>query len=393
MYLNLPCSPYNGNMPVSKEDFLLDRDVCFLNHGSFGATPIPVFEEYQRWQRELERQPVEFLGRRHNELMRSSRAALAGYLHTEADNLVYTQNVTIAINIVARSLSLGPGDEVLASDHEYGACDRTWRFLSRECGFRYVNEPVSVPLTTRERLVEELWQGATPSTRAIFLSHIISPTAIRFPVEEICQRAREAGILTVIDGAHAPGQIELDLPALGADFYGGNLHKWLCAPKGAGFLYARPEVQRLLKPLVVSWGYESEKPSGSQFVDYHEWWGTRDIAAFLSVPAAIRFQQSHDWVSVRADCHQLLREILSDTERITGLRSFYPDDSWYVQAATALLPNNTDIVELKSRLYDEYKVEVPLVDWNGHKLMRVSVQGYNTSRDAERLHEALIHLL
>jgi isopenicillin-N epimerase len=374
-------------------EFLLDPRVCFLNHGSFGATPRLVFDEYQRWQRELERQPVEFLGRRHNELMRASRAALAACFHTDADNLVYTQNVTVAINIVARSLSLGAGDEVLASDHEYGACDRTWRFLSSERGFRYVNQPVSMPLTTREQLIDELWQGVTPRTRVIFLSHITSPTAIRFPVEEICARARAAGILTVIDGAHAPGQIELDLPALGADFYGGNLHKWLCAPKGAGFLYARPEVQHLLKPLVVSWGYESEAPSGSQFVDYFEWWGTRDIAAFLSVPAAIEFQRSHDWGQVRADCHGLLREILHDTEQLTGMRSFYYDDSWYVQAATAALPVDADIVRLKPRLYDEYLVEVPLIDWNGHKLMRVSVQGYNSAADAQRLHDALKNLL
>ena len=355
--------------------FLLDPRVCFLNHGSFGATPRPVFEEYQRWQRELERQPVEFLGRRHNELMRSSRSALAAYFHTDADDLVYTQNVTISINIVARSLALGPGDDVLASDHEYGACDRTWRFLSNECGFRYVNQPISLPLNSRERLVEEFWQGVSPRTRVIFLSHITSPTAIRFPVEEICRRARAAGIMTVIDGAHGPGQIELDLPNLGADFYGGNLHKWLCAPKGAGFLYARPEVQHLLKPLVVSWGYESETPSGSQFVDYYEWWGTRDIAVFLSVPAAIDFQHSHRWEDVREDCHKLLREILHDTEQLTGVRSFYPDDSWYVQAATAPLPARTDVVALKSRLYDEYAVEVPLIEWNGHKLMRVSIQG------------------
>ena len=211
-------------MPLSKEDFLLDPDVVFLNHGSFGATPRPVFEEYQRWQRELERQPVEFLGRRHDGLMQASRAALAAYFHTEANNLVYTQNVTISINIVARSLALGPGDEVLASNHEYGACDRTWRFLSGEYGFRYVHQPIAVPLLTRERLIEEFWDGVTPRTRVIFLSHFTSPTAIRFPVEEICQRARAAGILTVIDGAHGPGQIELDLPGIGADFYGGNLH-------------------------------------------------------------------------------------------------------------------------------------------------------------------------
>jgi isopenicillin-N epimerase len=173
-------------------EFLLDPRVCFLNHGSFGATPEPVFREYQRWQRELELQPVEFLGRRHNDLMHASRAALATYFRTEPDNLVYTQNITIAVNIVAHSLQLGPEDEVLASDHEYGACDRTWSFLSKERGFRYINRPIRVPLESREQLVEYFWCGVTPRTRLIFLSHITSPTAILLPVEEICRRARAA---------------------------------------------------------------------------------------------------------------------------------------------------------------------------------------------------------
>jgi len=384
---------YNYCMLNLESEFLLDPNVCFLNHGSFGATPEPVFREYQRWQRELERQPVEFLGRRYNELMRSSRASLASYLGTEADNLVYTQNVTISVNIVAHSLNLGPGDEVLASDHEYGACDRTWRYLSKEREFTYTNRPIAVPLSSADQLVEDFWRGVTPRTRLIFLSHITSPTAIIFPVGEICRRAREAGIMTMIDGAHAPGQIALDLPRLGADFYGGNLHKWLCAPKGAGFLYARPEAQHLLKPLVVSWGYESEAPSGSTFVDYFEWWGTRDIAAFLSVPAAIDFQAAYDWETVRAACHELLGKLLNNITGLTGLVPFYSNETWYAQVATAPLPVKSDIVELKSRLYDEYRVEVPLMDWNGRKLMRISIQAYNTPQDAELLLEALSHLL
>jgi isopenicillin-N epimerase len=384
---------YNDRMFSLKKSFLLDRDVVFLNHGSFGAVPKPVFRAYQRWQRELERQPVEFLGRRHNDLMRSARAALAEYFHAGADDLVYTQNVTIALNIAARSLNLGPNDEVLTTNHEYGALDRMWRFLAKEHGFKIVRQPVRVPLNSVDEMVKEFFRGVTARTRVIFLSHITSPTAIIFPVREIVRRARQAGILTIIDGAHAPGQIPLDLPSLGADFYGGNLHKWLCAPKGAGFLYARPEVQHLLKPLVVSWGYESETPGNSTFIDHHEWWGTRDVAAFLSVPDAIDFQQSHDWDRVRAACHDLLAETLSGIVEITGLPAFYPDDSWYAQMAAAPLPPETDIVEWKARLYGEYRIEVPLIEWNGRKLIRISIQGYNTRRDAHRLLGALKHTL
>jgi len=376
-----------------KQAFLLDPDVVFLNHGSFGATPRPVFEAYQRWQRELERQPVEFLGRRHDALMRSARTILAEYLGAQPDNVVYTQNVTISVNIVARSLALGNGDEVLASDHEYGACDRTWHFLARERGFSYINWPVAMPPASTQSLVDGFWRGVTPRTRLIFLSHITSPSALILPVAEICRRARAVGILTLIDGAHAPGQIPLDLLRLGADFYGGNLHKWVCAPKGAGFLYARPEVQSLLKPLVVSWGYESEQPSGSTFIDYHEWWGTRDIASFLAVEDAIRFQAANDWPRIRAECHALLKTALQGVQDITGMPALYPDDTWYAQMGAASLPSGTDIETLKSRLYAEHHIEVPLVDWKGRKLIRISVQGYNEPGDIDRLLQALPHVL
>lgn len=367
--------------------FLLDPSVIFLNHGSFGATPRAVFRALQRWEREMERQPVEFLGRRATNLMAGARARLADFLGTAADNLVYTQNVTISMNIVARSLELGAGDEVLSSDHEYGAMDRTWRFLSRERGFCYINQNIS--LKSRVDFVESFWQGVTPRTRVIFLSHITSPTAVIFPVEEIVQRARAAGILTIIDGAHAPGQLALDLDNLGADFYGGNLHKWLCAPKGAGFLCARPDVQHLLKPLVVSWGYEAEVPGPSQFVDHHEWWGTRDLAAFLSVPDAIEFQISHDWDKVRTACHELVREAESRIYALTGLPSQYPDHSWYGQFAAVPLPESTDIQKLKTWLFDSHRIEIPIIDWQGRKFVRVSIQGYNTHREVDLLVTAL----
>ena len=379
-----------------KKHFMIDPRVIFLNHGSFGATPKPVFREYQRWQRELEKQPVEFLSstRSFTKLMADSRAALGRYLGTHPDNLVYTQNVTISLNIVARSLELGPSDEVLSTDHEYGAIDRTWRFLSRERGFRYINQCISTPIKSEKSLIDDFWQGVTSHTRVIAISHITSPTAIIFPINEIIRRARAAGILTIIDGAHGPGQIPLHLDSLGADFYGGNLHKWLCAPKGAGFLYARPEVQHLLKPLVVSWGYESETPSNSKFIDEQEWWGTRDVAAFLSVPAAIEFQEKHNWNEVRKECHELAQDAQNRICELTGLEPLHPQvDSWFGQMITAPLPIDTDIVTLKTKLYDQYFIEVPLVDWNGNKLIRVSVQGYNTRRDIDKLCHALSLLL
>ena len=375
-----------------KRHFLLDPSVTFLNHGSFGATPKPVFTEYQRWQRELESQPVEFLGRRHDGLMRRSREVLADYLGTHAENLAYTQNVTISMNIVARSLNLGEGDEVLSTNHEYGAMDRMWRFLSKEKGFTYINQPVD--LTSPDAFVESFWHGVTPRTRVIFLSHITSPTATIFPVEKVIQRARAKNILTIVDGAHFPGQLSLNLNALGADFYGGNLHKWLCAPKGAGFLYASPEAQKLLKPLVVSWGYEPEVPGDSAFVDLNQWWGTRDVAAFLTVPTAIQFQQDHDWERVRGACHQLAMETWERIHRLTKTNPLHPDpEPWFAQLTIATLPADTDVVALKANLYDQFKIEIPVLDWQGNKLIRLSVQGYNSRRDMDKLLDALGKLL
>jgi isopenicillin-N epimerase len=209
-----------------RDEFLLRPEVVFLNHGSFGACPRPVFEEYGRWQRELEAQPVEFLGRRFPALMREAREKLAAYVGAQTDDLVFVPNATTGLNVVARSLPIEPGDEVLATNHEYGALDRTWRFVCGKRSAAYINQPVPLPLESPEQVVEAVWSGVTSRTRVLFLSHIPSPTALIFPVQELVRRARETGLWTVIDGAHAPGQIQLDLSVLEADFYAGNCHKW-----------------------------------------------------------------------------------------------------------------------------------------------------------------------
>jgi isopenicillin-N epimerase len=375
-----------------KELFLLQPGITFLNHGSYGACPKPVFEVYQEWQRELEAQPVEFLSRKAPELLRAARSKLADYLHTETDNLVFVTNATTGINIVARSLKLGAGDEILGTDQEYGAIDRTWRFLCNKSGARYVNLPIPLPIESQEAFIERFWAGVTPRTRVISLSHITSATALIFPIKEICRRAREAGILTVIDGAHAPGQIELDLEDLGADFYAGNCHKWLCAPKGAAFLYARPEAQQLVEPFVVSWGWESEMPGPSPFVDWLEWQGTRDVAPWLAVPAAIEFQKQHNWEEVRKNCHQLLIAAGQEIGALTGLPSIYASDEWFAQMAT--IPwLNCDSVLLKQQLWEDYKIELPVINWHNQLFLRVSFQGYNTRQDLDYLLAALKQLL
>lgn len=347
-----------------KNLFLLDPDVVFLNHGSFGACPRPVFEEYQRLQRELERQPVEFLAleRRFGPLLEEARLALAAYLGADPANLAFATNTSAALNSVIRSLALGPGDEVLLGDAEYGGLLILWEHIARRTGARLVHRPF-----------DALEPG--PRTRVVFCSHVEWTTGRVNELAPVVAAARAAGALTIVDGAHAPGQIELDLEAIGADVYAGNAHKWLCAPKGSAFLYARPGVQELIEPAVLSWDWLE----GATFPERQRWQGTRDPAAFLAVPAAIRFQAGHDWPAVRARCHELLAgldlglEPLTDTyAQMRGFRLEHPDPP-----------------ELKRRLYDEHRIEVPVIETPQGWVLRVSVQGYNDRSDLDALCGAL----
>lgn len=376
-----------------RDRFLLRPDVIFLNHGSFGACPRPVFEAYRRWQEELERQPVEFLGRRFRALLRDAREALANAVGAGPDELVYVPNATTALNIAARSLPLGPGDEVLSTDHEYGAMRRLWSMVCAERGAQYVEAPVDIPVRSAEEIAEQIWARVTPRTRVLFASHITSPTALILPLESLIRRAREQGITTVIDGAHAVGQIPVDLGRLGADVYAANCHKWLCAPKGSGFLYVRRDLQPLIRPLIISWGAEAEDAGPSAFLNELEWQGTRDIAAYLAVPEAITFQRRNGWDGVRAAAHALAGDARRRIGAVTGLPPLSPDGAaWYAQMVSLPLPVR-DPPAAQRRLLQAHGIEVPVIPWQGRALLRVSVQAYNTAADVDALVRALPEVL
>jgi isopenicillin-N epimerase len=353
-----------------KELFLLDPDVVFLNHGSFGATPRPVFDDYQRWQRELERRPVEFLAleRRLSALLDVPRTRLAAHLRVPAEDLALATNATSAMNAVARSLPLGTGDEVLTTPDEYPAMRLLWDYVSRRTGATIV-----------EREWDDLEAGAR--TKAVFVSHVEWSTGRVNDVASVCARARAAGALSIVDGAHAPGQLDLDLVALGADVYAGNCHKWLCAPKGSGFLYARPEVQELIDPLVISWDWGAA--GGNPFHQRHRWQGTRDPSALLAIPAALDFQAEHDWPRVREQCHELLASADLGLEPLTGE---------FVQMRGYRVPTH-DPRELQRRLLDEHRVEVPVIETRLGPVLRVSVQAYNDAADLDALGVALARTL
>ena len=357
--------PCESTSLALRDEFLLDPDVVYLTHGTYGACPRPVLDDYQRWQRELERDPIAFLTRGLDGVLGKVRAELAEYLGAHGEDIVFVPNATTGVNTVARSLGLRPGDEVLMTDEEYGAVELTWEAV----GATLVRAPL-----------ESLWEHASERTRVLSISHVASPTGRVLPVADLCARARELGLLSVVDGAHAPGHLPVDLADIGADAYSGNCHKWLCAPKGAGFLWVRPELQERIDPLVVSWGW---KESG--FAQRHDWQGTRDPAAWLAIPAAIEFQRGWAWDEVRLRCHALV-------ERFAAESGLVPAALEFGQMLAVELPP-CDPAEVQRRLYDEHRIEVPCFEHAGRPLLRVSVQGYNDEHDLEALRVALAEVL
>lgn len=346
--------------------FLLDPEVAYFNHGSYGACPVEVFAEYQRLQLVLEREPTEFLTRRFQDAMRVAREALAAFVGARADDLVFTPNATSALNSVIRSLRIRPEEEILTTKHEYGAILRT-------LGFIRANVVQVEP--------EELIAHIGIRTRAIVVSQITSPTALVLPVEEMCEAARKAGVLSIVDGAHVPGHIPLDLEAVGADVYAGNCHKWLCAPKGSGFLWARPEHQDWIEPLVVSWGYHED----ADFGERHGWQGTRDPAAYLAVPKAIDVHRTFD-----LDAAEDLADVAERRLSSLGLK---PLRGARAPLMRALPVRTADPQLLWRRLYDEHRVEAPVYEWEDLTLLRLSFGPYSDEADVERLVEALRGLL
>jgi isopenicillin-N epimerase len=342
--------------------FLLDPEVVYLNHGSFGACPRPVFETYQRLQLELEREPVDFLGRERRlpELLEPARLRLAEYVGSPPGDLVFATNATSALNTAIRSLDLRPGDEVLLGDAEYGGLEILWEWMAANRG-----------VSLRRVPFDNLDPG--PRTRAVFCSHVEWTSGRINDIAPVCEAARAAGAVSIVDGAHAPGQIHVDVLASGADVYAGNCHKWLCAPKGSGFLYARPAIQDRIDPQVISWDYSDT----ATFAERHRWQGTRDPAAFLSVPAAIDFQAAHDWTAMRERCHALL-DAFRDS---SGLE---PLTERFSQMLGFRLPVD-DGGSFRRDLLERHRIEVPVLDVKGSWVLRVSVQAYNNRADLDAL--------
>ena len=265
-----------------KSLFLLNDNVAYLNHGSFGACPKPVFNSLIKWKTKLENQPVQFLEVNCEKLIYNSRKALSEFIDCHVDDIVFFQNPTTAINEIVRSIDIKKNDEILSTDHEYGAMDKTWNFICNKTGAKHIKSSISMPVLSPKKFVDEFLSHVSSKTKIIFISHMTSSTGLYFPVKEICDFARKNNILSIVDGAHIPGHFSLSLNSLKPDIYVGACHKWLLCPKGVSFLYVNKKYQDHIDPLVVSWGYKSETPTHSQFQDNHLWQGTRDFSSFLT---------------------------------------------------------------------------------------------------------------
>ena len=376
-----------------KDKFLLNPDITFLNFGSFGACPKPIFEDYQKWQRELEYSPVQFLTVNGVKYLKESREALANYIKCEADDLVYVSNPSYAVNIIAKSFKLEAGDEILTTDLEYGACDKTWEYYTKKAGAKYVRQHIELPLISKEKFIEDFFKGLTSKTKAIFISQITSSTALILPVKEICAIAKQKGLFTIVDGAHAPGHVDVNLQELQADIYTGACHKWMLAPKGCSFLYVKKEFQNLFDPLVISWGYDALFPSSSQFIDYHQLQGTRDFSAFLTVPKAIEFMKENDWEMVSRNCRELVQKNAQRFCDLLAAKPLCPISDEFLGQMFSIPIRPLSPERLQRYLFQTYSIEIPVMRHGDNTYLRYSINAFNSQADLDHLYMALKEII
>lgn len=375
-----------------KQQFLLDPKITYLNFGAFGATPKIIFEKYQSYQRELEWEPVQFITQKVTPYLAKSRQALSHFINCDADDIVMVINPSYAVNTIARSLSLKEGDEILATNIEYGACDRAWNLICGQKGAKYIRQKVKLPLIDDNQFVEDLFSGVTPRTKLIFISHITSTTALILPVETVIKRAKSLGIPVFIDGAHVPGHIPLDIKSLDPDYYTGACHKWMMTPKGSSFMYVRRSLQESIYPLIVSWGFEAVKPSHSKYLDWHEMNGSRDYAAMLCIPEAIEFRKNNNWDEVALQSRALAHKNATHYADILNSQLLATLSDKYLSQMVSVPIKTINPDLLYQTLFNEFKIEIPVMQQDETVYLRYSINGFNTQEDLNILFDAIEQL-
>lgn len=383
----------DDDLELWNEQWDLSPGVTYLNHGSFGPPPKPVQTARRVWQDRLYRQPMDFFMRKYEEAWFQSRRSLAEFVGADERNLAFVENATAAMNVVADSFPLRPGDEVVLTDHEYGAVRRIWARAAKRAG---AAEPrvarLPLPIESTDQVLDAIFAATTDRTRLLVVSHITSPTAITLPVQQIVAQAHSRGIAVCLDGPHVPAQLPLDLESLECDFYCASCHKWLCAPFGSGFLYVAPQYDGQIQPPLLSWGRLPEN-SVQTWSDEFIWSGTRDPTAYLTVPAAIAFLRDVGLERFRDRTHQLAKYARHRLVDLTGNEPIVTDSSeWYGSMAQVPLPSG-DAAMLQRQLWTEHAIEVPIITWDDRRWIRVSCHLYNTHKDIDLLVDALRRLL
>ena len=375
-----------------REQFLIDPTVAYLNHGSYGACPIPVFEAYQAYQKELETEPASLLYRDFASRIQKSREQLALFLNCQSDQLAFVRNATYGMNMAANSVDLQPGDKVLATNFEYGAVERMWEMICAERGAELVKVKIPLPYQSSEAMIQLFKSQIDSSIKVITFPHISAATAQLFPIKDLVQLAKSHGAISVIDGAHAPGQINMNLKDIDADFYVGNCHKWMLSPKGVGFVYVARKWEDKIRPPAISWGNISS--GTNRLLLENDWQGTTDISPILAVEDSITFLKENQWFNrVIPECSKLIDEFNTTILDVTGMRSLYEKNDFEPpQMRSFLLPDGNHS-SLHNRLFHDFMIELPVfMDFEDH-FFRVSVQAYNNRSDLERLIDALKELL
>lgn len=370
-----------------RQQFRLEPGVDFLNHGSFGAAPLEVLDAASRWRDQMEANPDHFLRDVLPGALRSAANDLGHFIGARGEDLAFVENATSAINAVLRSLDFKPGDEILINSQSYGAVRQAVRHICERTGAKAAEPHVAIPVGDPGKLVP----AVGPKTRLVIVDHISSPTGLIWPVEKFVGAAREHGALVLVDGAHAPGQLDLNIPALGADWYTGNCHKWLFAPRGCAFLWARPDRQSQVHPLAISHGYTKG------FTEEFDWPGTRDFSPWLAVTAGVRFMQELGPAAVRRYCHDLA---VANAEKISrawhqplagpsamhgSLMAIRLPNSWQRRGATRETAR-----KVQSEFMDRHRIAVAIMPIDGTLWARISAQVYNSPEDYERLIKAAL---
>lgn len=382
----------------------LDPTITFLNHGSYGACPVPVLEKQQRLREQLEREPLRFFMREFEVLLDAARSQLADFVGADADELVFVPNATTGVNAILRSLPFNPGDELLTTNLEYNACRNALDFVANRIGAKVVVATVPFPLESPHQVIEAVMARVSSKTRLALLDHVTSQTGLIFPIQHLVSQLAARGVDTLVDGAHAPGMVPLNLHDIGAAYYTGNCHKWLCAPKGTGFLYVRRDKQSVIHPLTISHGANSRRIDKSRFQLEFDWTGTADPTAYLCVPEALRFLGSllpGGWLEVMKHNREkalLARQLLCET---LGVSSPCPEEM-IGSMAVVPLPSELSLYESKEQtrewpvlqdlLLERFNIEVPVIFWKApfQLMVRVSAQLYNTPEQYNYLATALM---